>query len=195
MRPRAAKAARGAERRRGCAFPGSRPQPEVSRRPDHGLCGWTARLRDGQPQSRRHRQQPDGHSRRAGQGRARPLRHALAATAAQPSCAPTGGLARSPGHWLFPGRDGEHPINPTVLHAACRSACAAAGLNKRVTVHTLRQQLRHAHLLESTAPTFASIPRSPCSAIATSTPRPAMRMWRPAPSAARQARSTGCGWR
>jgi integrase/recombinase XerD len=29
-------------------------------------------------------------------------------------------LAR-PVHWLFPGRDPEHPINATVLHAACRS--------------------------------------------------------------------------
>jgi hypothetical protein len=27
---------------------------------------------------------------------------------------------------------------PTVLHDACRSACAAAGLNKRVMVHTFR---------------------------------------------------------
>ncbi len=53
-----------------------------------------------------------------------------------------------PGHWLFPGRDGEHPINPTVLHAACRSACAAAGLTKRVTVHTLRRSFA-THLLES----------------------------------------------
>ena len=32
-----------------------------------------------------------------------------------------------PTHWLFPGRAPAHPINATVLHAACRSACAAVG--------------------------------------------------------------------
>src|SRR5450631_1004973 len=50
-------------------------------------------------------------------------------------------LAR-PKTWLFPGRDGKRPIDPQTLQIACKIACKiaceTAGLDKKVTVHTLR---------------------------------------------------------
>jgi integrase/recombinase XerD len=58
--------------------------------------------------------------------------------------APLLGILRSywrltrPSLYLFPGRTSDKPIEPTVLHVACRSAAAAAGLDKRVSVHVLR---------------------------------------------------------
>ena len=47
---------------------------------------------------------------------------------------------------LFPSR-AERPIEPCVLHAACRSASCAADFNKRVAVHTLHHSFA-IHLLE-----------------------------------------------
>lgn len=56
-------------------------------------------------------------------------------------------LAR-PQDWLFPGRTPDKPIDVSVLFAACRSATKAAGLTKRVSVHSLRHSFA-THLLES----------------------------------------------
>jgi integrase/recombinase XerD len=54
----------------------------------------------------------------------------------------------SPEDWLFPGfRKGLH-MNTDSLQTACREAARAAGLSKRVTVHTLRHSFA-THMLEN----------------------------------------------
>ena len=52
-------------------------------------------------------------------------------------------LAR-PRLYLFPGRDEDHPIDPTVLHAACRSAVKAAGSDQARHVAHAAPQFRDA---------------------------------------------------
>ena len=53
-----------------------------------------------------------------------------------------------PEDWLFPGwRQGRH-MNSESLQTVCREAAQAAGLSKRVTVHTLRHSFS-SHLLEN----------------------------------------------
>jgi integrase/recombinase XerD len=52
-----------------------------------------------------------------------------------------------PQGWLFPGRDPVNPLTTRQLNRAVHAAAAAAGINKRVTPHTLRHSFA-THLLE-----------------------------------------------
>jgi integrase/recombinase XerD len=46
--------------------------------------------------------------------------------------------AARPQGWLFPGRDPVQPLTTRQLNRACHAAAQAAGIDKRVSLHTLR---------------------------------------------------------
>jgi site-specific recombinase XerD len=52
-----------------------------------------------------------------------------------------------PRDWLFPGRGGDKPLDPTILNAACAAAVKATGISKRATLHSLRHAFA-THLVE-----------------------------------------------
>ena len=55
--------------------------------------------------------------------------------------------AARPQGWLFPGRDRVTPLSTRQLNRACHAAAQAAGIDKRVSLHTLRHSFA-THLLE-----------------------------------------------
>ncbi len=53
-----------------------------------------------------------------------------------------------PGHWLFPGQDGQRPLTRASVHKFFKKAVRKTGLIKPITVHCIRHSYA-THLLES----------------------------------------------
>ena len=93
----------------------------------------------------RHRQQAHDAS---GSSRAKVARIATSCSRRICStCCATWWRAARPQGWLFPGREPAQPITTRQLNRACHAAAQMAGIDKRVSLHTLRHSFA-THLLE-----------------------------------------------
>ena len=177
--------ARNPERRRDRAVFRGRAEPEASHRADDRLCRRAARIGSGAAETRRHRQQSHADPGRTGQGRPRPLHHAVAAAARRAAHLlaeiTAGALAVSRARTKAGRSIQAHSRPPAALLARRRSSESRSPSTRCATALP--------PICSKPAPTSA-LSRC-CSAIATCRRQPAIRRSPPPRSATRPARSTG----
>jgi integrase/recombinase XerD len=118
---------------------GGGTEPEGSCRAHNRLCHRLACQRGRGAVHSRHRQLPHGHSRGQREGRQAAVCNAVTEAA--------GDIERPRRPWLFPGRAGDKPLDPSTLNAACTKAVEATSISKHATLHSLRHAFA-THLVE-----------------------------------------------